>query len=158
MNDARPLRVAIADDALLLREGIAKVLEGGGLDVVASVGTGDELLKAFAALLSGCVRSTDTVARLGGDEFTIILESVDSPDAACAVAEKIIAALRTPMRPGDAIVAVSTSIGIAWADSQPVGGPALVDRADAALYRAKAKGKNTYQFTGESPALRAYAV
>jgi DNA-binding NarL/FixJ family response regulator len=39
MNDARPLRVAIADDALLLREGIAKVLEGGGIDVVASVGT-----------------------------------------------------------------------------------------------------------------------
>src|SRR5690606_24670386 len=45
MNDARPLRVAIADDALLLREGIAKVLEGGGLEVVASVGTGDELLQ-----------------------------------------------------------------------------------------------------------------
>ncbi|HET8778771.1 MAG TPA: response regulator, partial [Agromyces sp.] len=45
MNDARPLRVAIADDALLLREGIAKVLEGGGIDVVASVGTGDELLE-----------------------------------------------------------------------------------------------------------------
>ena len=47
MNDARPLRVAIADDALLLREGIAKVLEGGGLDVVASVGTGDELLEVL---------------------------------------------------------------------------------------------------------------
>ena len=45
MNDARPLRVAIADDALLLREGIAKVLEGGGIEVVASVGTGDELLE-----------------------------------------------------------------------------------------------------------------
>jgi DNA-binding NarL/FixJ family response regulator len=45
MNDARPLRVAIADDALLLREGIAKVLEDGGLDVVASVGTGDEVLE-----------------------------------------------------------------------------------------------------------------
>ena len=45
MNDARPLRVAIADDALLLREGIAKVLEGGGIDVVASVGTGDEVLE-----------------------------------------------------------------------------------------------------------------
>ncbi|GAA1838164.1 response regulator transcription factor [Agromyces salentinus] len=45
MNDASPLRVAIADDALLLREGIAKVLESGGLDVVASVGTGDELVR-----------------------------------------------------------------------------------------------------------------
>ena len=45
MNDAPPLRVAIADDALLLREGIAKVLEGGGIEVVASVGTGDELLE-----------------------------------------------------------------------------------------------------------------
>ncbi len=49
MNDARPLRVAIADDALLLREGIAKVLEGGGIEVVASVGTGDELLEVVRA-------------------------------------------------------------------------------------------------------------
>ncbi|RXZ49697.1 response regulator transcription factor [Agromyces binzhouensis] len=46
-TEERPLRVAIADDALLLREGIAKVLEGGGIDVVASYGTGDELLAAI---------------------------------------------------------------------------------------------------------------
>jgi GGDEF domain-containing protein len=71
------------------------------------------------------------------------------------VAEKIITALRTPMRPGDAIVVVSTSIGIAWADTEPVGGPALVERADTALYRAKARGKNTYQFAGEAQARRA---
>ena len=45
----RPLRVAIADDALLLREGIAKVLEGGGIEVVASVGTGAELLEVASA-------------------------------------------------------------------------------------------------------------
>jgi diguanylate cyclase (GGDEF)-like protein len=120
-------------------------------------GTGDELLKAFANLLTGCVRSTDTVARLGGDEFTIILESVDSPDTACAVAEKIIDALRSPMRPGDAIVVASTSIGIAWADAELVSGHTLLERADAALYRAKAGGKNTYQFTGEAGALRASA-
>ena len=44
----RPLRVAIADDALLLREGIAKVLVDGGLEVVASVGTGAELLEVAA--------------------------------------------------------------------------------------------------------------
>ena len=49
MNDAVPLRVAIADDALLLREGIAKVLGSGGLDVVASVGTGEELVSLVRA-------------------------------------------------------------------------------------------------------------
>ena len=69
MNDARPLRVAIADDALLLREGIAKVLEGGGIDVVASVGTGDELLEVVrrggidAAVLD--IRMPPTLPRRG---------------------------------------------------------------------------------------------
>jgi diguanylate cyclase (GGDEF)-like protein len=120
--------------------------------------TGDELLKAFAGLLTGCVRSTDTVARLGGDEFTIILESVEQAEDSCAVADKILAALRTPMRVGNAIIAVSTSIGISWADKAPVSGPEFVERADAALYRAKASGKNTYEFEGEpQQALRAIA-
>ncbi|UOE42534.1 response regulator transcription factor [Agromyces larvae] len=48
-TDTAPLRVAIADDALLLREGIQKVLESGGIQVVASVGTGDELVDAVHA-------------------------------------------------------------------------------------------------------------
>jgi GGDEF domain-containing protein len=50
---------------------------------------------------------------------------------------------------------VSTSIGIAWADAEPVSGHTLLERADAALYRAKAAGKNTYHFIGEAGALRA---
>lgn len=111
--------------------------------------TGDELLKGFAQLLSGCVRATDTVARLGGDEFTVILDGIETPEAACAVADKILAAMRAPQRLGDAIVAVSTSIGIAWADKATVAGATLVERADAALYRAKARGKNAYEFTDE---------
>jgi GGDEF domain-containing protein len=62
------------------------------------------------------------------------------------------------MRVGNAIIAVSTSIGISWADKAPVSGPEFVERADAALYRAKARGKNTYEFEGEpQQAMRAIA-
>jgi len=120
--------------------------------------SGDALLKTFAARLADCVRASDTVARLGGDEFTVLLEGLACPDFACEVADKILAAMHSPLRLGDAIVTVSTSIGIAWAADGEIAPADLLNRADAALYCAKAKGKNNYQFAIDGDPLSASAA
>ena len=57
--------------------------------------------------------------------------------------------MRSPMRLDDAIATVSASIGIAWTGNGEIAGADLLKRADAALYCAKANGKNTYRFAGE---------
>ncbi|MES2188433.1 MAG: diguanylate cyclase [Pseudomonadota bacterium] len=110
---------------------------------------GDVVLAEFAARLRAAVRSTDTVARLAGDEFLVLLEPVATREMASEVAQKICEQIAgTPFDVEGQPVAVSTSIGIAWhaAGAPPVTGPALVARADAALYAAKTKGRNRYEF------------
>ncbi|OGA71668.1 MAG: hypothetical protein A3G81_26780 [Betaproteobacteria bacterium RIFCSPLOWO2_12_FULL_65_14] len=103
---------------------------------------GDALLQAFAARLVSCVRSTDTVARLGGDEFVVLLEEMRGPEDATAAARKILQAMRAPVRIGEREVAITASIGIAHGrdDQNP---EALLSLADAALYEAKAAGRDT---------------
>jgi diguanylate cyclase (GGDEF)-like protein/PAS domain S-box-containing protein len=103
---------------------------------------GDALLKEFAARLRACLRATDTVARLGGDEFVVLLEDLRDPAYAAVVAEKILGAMRAPVRLEGRELAVTTSIGVACADS---GSDAeqLLRLADAALYEAKAAGRDT---------------
>ncbi len=105
---------------------------------------GDALLKGFAAHLRGCVREADTVARLGGDEFVIFLESLRDERDAVAIADKILAAVRTPVAVDGVEVCVTTSIGVA------VGGAdwntrEILKRADAALYAAKSAGRNRFR-------------
>jgi len=105
---------------------------------------GDALLKEFAARLKVAVRDTDTVGRLGGDEFAVLMEDVKDAEAPGRVAQKILEAMRVPVDADGKEVTVTTSIGIALFD----GGAdpeALAKRADAALYEAKAAGRNTYR-------------
>ncbi len=113
---------------------------------------GDELLKRVAARLSACVRTTDTVARLGGDEFAVILEnlpteeSTDAHDGAQSVADKMIASMAAPIMINGQHLNTSCSIGISV---HPVDGQdpqSLMKHADVAMYDAKAKGRNNYQF------------
>ena len=113
---------------------------------------GDELLKRVAARLSACVRASDTVARLGGDEFAVILENLpgngnlDVHQGAQQVAEKMIAALASPIMINTHHLTTSCSIGIGI---YPTDGPdpkTLMKHADVAMYDAKAKGRNNYQF------------
>lgn len=113
---------------------------------------GDELLKRVAARLSACVRVSDTVARLGGDEFAVILENLpgsesrDVHEGAQQVAEKMIAALASPIMINTHHLTTSCSIGIGI---YPTDGPdpkTLMKHADVAMYDAKAKGRNNYQF------------
>ena len=103
---------------------------------------GDAVLRAFAAAARGELREIDNIARWGGEEFLIVFEAVDSESAAVAAervrrrAEEIEVGL-----PGGGTHRVTVSIGLAsWRDGEPV--EALIDRADRALYRAKAEGRN----------------
>ena len=105
---------------------------------------GDLMLREFAGRLRRSVRAADTVARLGGDEFTIIMEGLASPTAAGAVAEKILSAVAQPFMLDGKSVRVTTSIGIAFFKQGDITGKQYLQQSDAALYAAKAEGRNRY--------------
>ena len=110
---------------------------------------GDSVLVEFAQRLRRAVRANDTVARLAGDEFVVILENIADRDSACAIAGKINALVAdTPFPVDGRPLGISTSIGIAWHPAHPPSTTAadLLARADAALYGAKAAGRNRFQF------------
>lgn len=107
---------------------------------------GDLLLKAVAERLAGCLRLSDTFARQGGDEFIAVLGSLSHARDAGKVAKKLLEALSTPFTLEGREIFLSASIGISL---YPVDGEdvdTLVKHADAAMYRAKEQGKNTYKF------------
>lgn len=103
---------------------------------------GDAVLKEFAERLVKSVRMTDTVVRLAGDEFVVILEDLTDAAQAQAIAQKIIAQMQAPFAVGDRLLTVTTSIGVAHHASGQVSAAELLERADQALYRAKAAGRN----------------
>ena len=109
---------------------------------------GDLLLKTVGARLRASVRESDTVARMGGDEFTVTLCCVDDLHHVATIAQTILEALQKPCDLQGHDVVVTTSIGIAVYpfDPQDSGVDGLLRRADQALYRAKAQGRNNYQF------------
>ncbi len=107
---------------------------------------GDTLLEHVARWLSGCVREEDSVARLGGDEFVVLLSSISGPEAAAKVADTILRRLRQRVRLNEHEVGVTTSIGITMIpyDSEDTG--VLMKYADLAMYQAKERGRNNFQF------------
>jgi diguanylate cyclase (GGDEF)-like protein len=109
---------------------------------------GDELLKGVAARLMTCVRASDTVARLGGDEFAVILENLrdDDDEGAQQVAEKMIASMAAPMLIDNQPLSTSCSIGISLYPADGRDSATLMKNADVAMYYAKEKGRNNYQF------------
>jgi diguanylate cyclase (GGDEF)-like protein len=108
---------------------------------------GDKVLQAVAERVRGLLRDTDTVARIGGDEFTIILDDVSDAAHAATVAEKIMDAFSAPVLTGDgAEIAVTPSIGIALYPRDAGSVDEFVTTADAAMYDAKAAGRNAYRF------------
>nr|WP_279342453.1 diguanylate cyclase [Geotalea sp. SG265] len=109
---------------------------------------GDMLLKEVARRLSRCVADADTVARMGGDEFCILLNTIRRRDAENAAA-KIIAALAEPIELRGYLCRVGASIGISIFPEDGADPENLLKQADTAMYRAKEKGRNTYQFFHE---------
>ena len=105
---------------------------------------GDELLAAAAPRLRQVVRSSDTVARFGGDEFGILLEDISGEGDAIDMAERIAQMFTRPFELGGREHVVTTSMGIALARGGELAEDLIRD-ADAAMYRAKDRGRARYE-------------
>jgi diguanylate cyclase (GGDEF)-like protein/PAS domain S-box-containing protein len=114
---------------------------------------GDRFLRIIGERLSRAIRTSDVVARMGGDEFVVL--AGDGPDmqALGGLAERIIATVEEAVDMDGAEYFVTTSIGIASFPADGGDAETLVKHADVAMYRAKDRGRNTYQFF--TPALNA---
>jgi diguanylate cyclase (GGDEF)-like protein len=108
--------------------------------------TGDQLLRAVAKRLEYCMGDAACVARLGGDEFVINLPGLADAKAILLVCTKILEELRQPFRVGDHELHASGSIGISLFPADGDNADALLRAADAAMYHAKEKGRDNYQF------------
>jgi len=102
---------------------------------------GDQLLVQFARRLQAAVRASDTVCRQGGDEFVVLLPGLDTPEAACGVARKILAACDTPFELAGRRVQVGLSGGIALFPQHGDTFDDLSRHADDAMYAAKRGGR-----------------
>jgi diguanylate cyclase (GGDEF)-like protein len=107
-------------------------------------GEGDQLLRWVAMALVDLLRPSDTAARLGGDEFAILIENVSSREAVTELAQRILDALRPPVRLGTRSVSAACSIGIAF-DEEGINSEQLLRNADIAMYRAKKDGKDRFE-------------
>jgi len=112
---------------------------------------GDQLLEQVAAALGARLREGDTLARLGGDEFIVLLEHVDGQYGATHVAQKLVALFEQPFMVSSHELFVTGSIGVALYPQDALESNLLIRHADVAMYQAKARGRNGYQFY--SPAM-----
>lgn len=117
--------------------------------------TGDKLLQSVTQRLSSCVRSSDTVSRQGGDEFVILLGESKNGEDAALTADKILAELSLPHHIAKLELHVTTSIGISVYPTDGQDAETLIKNADTAMYHAKEKGRNNYQFFRSAMNIRA---
>ena len=107
---------------------------------------GDALLQSVAKTLTGCVRKSDTVSRQGGDEFVILVTESKNAAKVAVTASKILTALLLPHSAAGNELYVTTSIGISVYPEDGQDAETLLKNADTAMYYAKEKGRNNYQF------------
>lgn len=110
---------------------------------------GDNLLQGVADRLTNALREVDTIARMGGDEFTAVLDGVGTAEVATAVAQKILASFTEPFIVPGRELFVTASVGISLYPIHGDNAEELVRNADAAMYRAKELGRNTYSVYSE---------
>lgn len=105
---------------------------------------GDEALRQLSRRFKDTVRAEDTVARHGGDEFVLVLGDVAGPASVEPVIQKLLAQIAALKIGDDSTCVLTGSIGVAFYPGDGTAGPELISRADAAMYHAKLRGKNTY--------------
>jgi diguanylate cyclase (GGDEF)-like protein/PAS domain S-box-containing protein len=103
-------------------------------------GGGDALLKLVGCTLKSCIRDCDTLARWGGDEFVLLLPGLQDSNIALAIAERCLTALKQPFIVDGQILHTSASIGISLSPDSSAGADMLLENADTAMYKAKARG------------------
>ena len=109
-------------------------------------GVGDAVLREVAQRLAACVRKADTLARASADEFALVVCDLKDGADCRVVAEKLLQALAPEFRAGGRRLKLAVSVGISLFPADGGDGEALLRNADAAMYRAKDRGRNTYIF------------
>ena len=122
---------------------------------------GDTVLKEMAARLDGALRknmdeagdlhdkSCDIVCRYAGDDFIVLLDNIDGPWDATVVSDRILKSLHKPVAVNNEDVMINCSIGVTVYPDDSLTAPELIKNADIAMYRAKERGENHYQFYSE---------
>ena len=108
--------------------------------------SGDQLLQEAAARLASCLRKVDVIGRFGGDEFAVLLDGINGQQSAAIVASRLQAVFAAPFSLSGHDIFVSSSIGISCYPADAADAETLLKNADAAMYRAKAEGRNGYQY------------
>ena len=117
---------------------------------------GDRVLQEFSKKLGKCIRAQDTIARLGGDEFTVILHNISKRSDIAMVADKIIDAMKIPVKIASNMLHITTSIGISIYPEHAQNKAGLLKFADTAMYKAKDQGRNNYQIYSSDMSQHAY--
>jgi diguanylate cyclase (GGDEF)-like protein len=107
---------------------------------------GDVLLMTVAARLRGALREADTVARLSGDEFVVILTQHQDESLSADIVQRLMDTVAAPVMLGGKEFCVTCSIGVAVYPTDGAPADSLIEHADIAMYRAKKRGRNNYQF------------
>ncbi|MBC8006755.1 MAG: EAL domain-containing protein [Prolixibacteraceae bacterium] len=107
---------------------------------------GDKLLQSVAQRLVECVRGSDTVSRQGGDEFVVLLSEMQHAEDAARSADKMLRALAEPHIVAGKELHITASIGISVYPDDGKDAETLIKCSDTAMYHAKDKGRNNYQF------------
>jgi len=117
---------------------------------------GDKVLIEISSRLTSCIRESDTIARLGGDEFIVILDNINNTDVATKIAETIIDKIKSCVPIDEHKFYVTASIGISIFPNDGNNTELLIKNADAAMYKAKDDGRNTYRYYTEEMTQKAF--
>ncbi|HEY9109481.1 MAG TPA: EAL domain-containing protein, partial [Roseateles sp.] len=118
---------------------------------------GDQVLTTVSERIVGALRGSDLVGRFGGDEFVVLLNDLTSRADIVVVLEALLSVVEVPVKADGRALSVTPSIGVAVYPEDGRLAEELIQHADTAMYRAKAKGRATYQFFESALAETAYA-
>jgi len=107
---------------------------------------GDRLLQTVTERIKSCTRPADTLARYAGDEFVLILENLSGSDMTSALLQRVIENVSKPVRLHEQDVYVTCSIGVSLYPQDGREVDTLLKNADAAMFRAKERGRNNFHF------------
>ncbi|WP_299194993.1 EAL domain-containing protein [uncultured Amphritea sp.] len=107
---------------------------------------GDEMLQQVSLRLASVIRDTDLLTRFGGDEFVIVLQKIADPEDAAQTAQRVIEVLKPPFQLAARSLYIGASVGISCYPNDASNGDSMLRNADMAMYLAKDRGRNQYQF------------